>query len=140
VVSNWRDDWLYNHVLREAEKMWEWCGQVPGREVWKYVLVEEFSEADDCMCGGDVVRAWVRGPEGLREISLEEHQQHQRQLEEHDPYPFVLFDFHVRSNRKGVVIGWVQGTLCGSGTGYLVEGEGAGATLVPDPAAGGWIS
>src|SRR5262249_42712440 len=81
---DWRSDWLYSLILREADKAWDWCQSVPGRNGWKYVLVEEYSSGDDSMCRGDVIRAWVRDEGGLRPISLAEHLEHQRKLEGKD--------------------------------------------------------
>jgi hypothetical protein len=138
-LTDWRTDWVYALVFREAEKAWQWCNPAPG-EVGRFVLLEEYSSADDSLCGGEVIRAWVRNAAGLQEIGLEEHQMHLQELEKDDPYPLVLFQFHVRPSRKGVVIGTIHGAMCGSGTGYLVEGEGAAAVLTPDPEAGFWVA
>src|SRR5262249_41675065 len=96
---DWQTDWLYSLILQKADTAWEWCQSVPGRDVWKYVVVEEYSSADDSMCQGDVVRAWVRDEDGLRQISLEEHAEHQGKLDGKDIYPFVLVHFHVHPDR-----------------------------------------
>jgi hypothetical protein len=137
---DWQNDWLYSVILQEAEKAWDWCRLVPGREVWKYVLIEEYSSGDDSMCQGDVIRAWVRDEVGLRQISLAEHAEHQGKLKGKDIYPFVVFHFQVHPDRRHVIIGQTQAMLAGSGTGYFVEGSGPGARLVPDPEAGFWVS
>ena len=129
---DWQTDWLYCVILREAEKAWDWCQTVPGRDVWKYVLVEEYWSGDDSRCRGDVIRAWVRDEGGLRQISLAEHGEHQRKLEGKDIYPFIMVQFHVHPDRKHVVIGQSQAMLAGSGTGYLIEGSGREARLCPE--------
>src|SRR5262249_45271363 len=136
---DWQSDWLYSLILREADKAWDWCQSAPG-DLWKYVVIEEYSSGDDSMCQGDVIRAWVRDESGLRQISLAEHAEHQRKLEGKDIYPFVMLHFHVPVDRRHVIIGQSQAALVGSGTGYLVEGTGRDAMLVPDPEAGFWVS
>ena len=137
---DWRTDWLYALVFTKADGEWQSCQAAPGRERGKFVLLEEYSSASDSVCAGEVSRAWVRDAAGLQEISLEQHRLHRRALKKRDGFPFVLFQFHVRPDRKGVVIGTLHGGLCGSGGGYLVEGEGAAAVLAPDPEAGMWVA
>jgi hypothetical protein len=138
-VADWHSDWLYQLVFREVEDAWKWCRRVPNSKAWQYVLVEEWSAARDSMCSGRLVRAWVRDSDGLREISLEEHKQHKRKIHSRI-YPFVIVSFHIRPDRRKVVLGRREANTAGRGCGYLVEGEGETARLVRDPAAGFWIS
>lgn len=37
-------------VLRQAEELWARCNRDPDRFAWKYVLIEEYSEARGSMC------------------------------------------------------------------------------------------
>jgi hypothetical protein len=136
---DWRTDWLYGLVLRNAERWWEWCSRVPDRKVWRYVLIEEWSSAKDSMCRGKVVRSWIRDAEGLREISLEEYKQHKRKIHRRI-YPFIIMEFHIQPNRKHVVLGNRQASTAGRGSRYLVEGEGDQAELIPDPTGSSWVS
>jgi hypothetical protein len=135
----WQNDWLYALVLREAEADWEWCNLLPDRDVWRYVLIEEWSSAHGSMCEGKLVRAWVRDSDGLRQISLNEHKRHKRRIRGRI-FPFVMMMFHIQPDRTRVVLGHRQANTAGTGCRYLVQGEGVEAKLEFDPSGGGWIS
>jgi len=138
-LAPWQNDWLYALVLREAERDWEWCGQVSDGDVWRYVLVEEWSSANHSKCDGRVVRAWVRDVEGLREIGLDDHKRHRRRIRGRI-YPFVIMEFHIYPDRARVALGHRQANTAGAGCRFLVQGEGTEAELEYDPAGGGWRS
>lgn len=138
-APDWRDDWLYALVLRQAEQNWEWCRRARDRDVWQYVLVGEWSSADGAMCHGEVVRAWVRDAEGLREITPGEYGRHLQRVRGRT-YPFVLVSFHIHSDRQRVALGMHAATTAGGGCRYLVHGKVAAATLEPDPQGGAWRS
>jgi hypothetical protein len=138
-LPDWRTDWLYGLVLRDAERHWEWCSQVPDGKAWRYVVIEEWSSASASMCCGKVVRAWIRDVEGLREIGLQEYKQQKRTIHSRI-YPFVLMAFHIHPDRQRVVLGHRQASTAGRGCRYLVEGQGDGATLAPDATGGFWVS
>jgi hypothetical protein len=112
---------------------------MPDAKVWQYVLIEEWSSNNASMCSGKVVRAWIRDAEGLREISLQEYKQRKRTIHGRI-YPFVLMAFHIQADRQRVVLGSRQASTAGRGSRYLVEGEGEGANLTPDPTGGFWVS
>jgi len=136
---DWRTDWLYTLVLRNAENSWEWCSRAPDGKLCRYVLIEEWSSASDSRCRGKVVRAWIRDAEGLRAISLEEYKQHKRTIRGRI-YPFVIMEFHIQPDRKRVVLGDRQASTAGRGCRYLVAGEGDQAKLISDPTGGFWVS
>src|SRR5262245_20679107 len=139
-LADWRSDWLYALVLREADPDWEWCCRVPDGNFWRYVLIEEWSSANDySMCCGKVVRAWVRDADGLREITIDEYKQHKRKIRGRI-YPFVIMAFHISADRQRVVLGHRQASTAGTGCRYIVQGQGEGAKLETDPTSGSWIS
>ena len=138
-LPDWQTDWLYALVLREAERDWQWCSRVPDRDVWRYVLIEEWSSANDSTCRGKVVRDWVRDGDGRREIGLDEYKQHKRRIRGRI-YPFVIMEFHIQPNRERVVLGHRQASTAGTGCRYLVEGQRDEAKLERDPTGGAWIS
>ena len=59
-LGDWRDDWLYSLVLRDAEYTWacrkremQMMDDVDESPYWQYVLVEEYGDSEDSMCRGD---------------------------------------------------------------------------------------
>ena len=138
-LPDWRNDWLYTLVLREADSAWQWCNQVPERDFWRYVLVEEWSSASGAHCGGEVVRAWIRDGEGLREITMAEYEQQKRRIRGR-MYPFILVQFHIEPERTRVILGRREASTAGTGHRYLVRGEGDKASLEGDPTGGAWTS
>lgn len=142
-APDWRGDWLYALALRRADDAWRSrCDRAPKRDMWRYVLVGEWSRGGGGMCGGELVRAWVRDDAGLREISRAEYRRRQRgaSLPGSHFLRCVLVQFHIRSDRTRVILGQREATLSGHGGEYLVVGEGADAELVPDPEGGRWVS
>jgi hypothetical protein len=139
-LPDWQTDWLYALVLQRAEGYLDRCNIDPDRDAWKYVLIEEYPEAQGSRCQGDVVRAWVRDESGLREIALEEDAQLTFELEQYSIYPFILVMFHILPDRRRVVFGFMQGSRGGAGWRDLVQGEGEEATLDSDPSGGLWMS
>ena len=148
-VATWQNDWLYALVLRKAQPRWEQGDHVPeeereerrkGEKTEDYLIGEWSSaEVELGMCRGTVVRAWMRDQDGLRQISLEEYEQHRAKIGGLR-FPFVLMQFHILSNRERVVLGKTRGMLAGWGRTYLVVEHGDNASLEPDPAGGAWIS
>jgi len=138
-LADWRDDWLYALVFRRVEQNWESCSRVRDRDVWQYVLVGEWSTADKVMCRGEVVRAWVRDEDGLREVTPDEYGRHKRRIRGRI-YPFVLVSFHIHPDRQRVVFGVRQASTAGIGGQYLVRGEGETGELEADPEGGFWRS
>ena len=138
--SDWKTDWIYQLVFREVEDAWQQCLHVRKRDskVWRYVLVAETTSTFDSVCVGRTVRAWVRDESGLREIGLEEYEQHVKKIRG-SIYPFILFTFNISENRQQVAISQREASRAGFGRNYLIEGEGEQAHLVVD-AKGGWIS
>jgi hypothetical protein len=143
---DWKNDWLYLLILREAEEQWTRYRPVPDADYWQYVLVEEFSSSEGSRCAGHVLRAWKRDEIGLRKISLKEHKQHERKLEiwqrKRDSrfFPYILVVFHVFPDRQRVVKGFHHANTAGKGGCYLVRGDGTSAKLIPDPDGGFWVS
>jgi hypothetical protein len=134
---DWRSDWLYLLILAEAENEWRLCN-CDGSH--RYVVIEEWSSAEHgAHCRGQLLRAWIRDTGGLREVSMDEHQQH---IDKIDGliFPFVILKFHVPPVRRRVVIEHHRGSRMGSGSSFRVCGQGQKAQLVFDPTAGAWIS
>lgn len=84
-LPDWRDDWLYELVLRDAQETWtrrereiQRFGDAEECRYWKYVMVEEYGDSEDSSCRGDILRAWVVNDSGLSEISLNEHRLHRK--------------------------------------------------------------
>ncbi len=80
--SDWKTDWIYQLVFREVEDAWQQCLHVRKHDskAWQYVLVAETTSTFDSVCVGRRVRAWVRDESGLREIGLEEFEQHEKKI------------------------------------------------------------
>lgn len=145
-LRDWRDDWLYLLVLRDAEETWahrkremQMIDNADESAHWKYVLVEEYGSSEDSMCRGDVLRAWTVDDNGLAEIPLDEHVLHIQEIEQRI-YPFILMQFHIHPNRKNVVLGHVEASTAGSGCVYRVQGHGSNAQLLSDESFGFWVS
>ncbi len=81
----------------------------------------------------------MRDESGLRQIGLEEFEQHQKKIRG-SIYPFILFTFDISENRQQVAISQQEASRAGFGQNYLIEGEGEQAHLVVDAKGGGWIS
>jgi hypothetical protein len=79
--TDWKNDWLYSLILKEAEKQWVRFRPPPDEDYWQFVLVEEWSSCNGSRCAGQVIRVWKRDKKGLRQISLIEHRRHERNLE-----------------------------------------------------------
>ena len=145
-LGDWRDDWLYSLVFRDAEDTWacrkremQMMDDVDESPYWQYVLVEEYGDSEDSMCRGDVLRAWTVDDCGLCEIPLDEHALHLREIKDRI-YPFILIQFHIHPNRKNVVLGHSEASTAGFGSVYRVQRCGTNAQLVPNESFGFWRS
>lgn len=136
-LTDWRTDWLYGLVFRDADTSWAMCQ--PDTEYWQYVLICEWSEANGPDCCGKPLRAWRRDADGLTDISIVEYERLVRTIQNR-LYPFILVDFHISNDRKQVVLSHQEANTAGGGNRYVVQGKGEHAKLVEDPAAGFWIS
>ena len=85
------------------------------------------------------MRAWFRDNDGLNEISIQKYKQHKKKIRGRI-YPFILIRFHISPDRRLVVYGQTEASTAGSGCRFIVDGDGASATLRPDPDGGFWIS
>lgn len=142
-LPDWRGDWLYELVFRDAHKSWSEIQQVRQLRLYSagcnFVLIEEYGESDDSFCAGSVLRAWTLDANGLNEIPLDEHAVYLKEARR-EIYPFELIQFHIHRNRQRVVLGSIQGSRSGTGSVYKVEGEPSDARLVPDDEYGAWRS
>lgn len=139
-IPSWTTDQVYAILFEEVERVWDRdCKDNDHAEYWQYVLVEEWSSSDGPMCGGELVRAWVRDLHGLAEISLQEHMKHKSKIKER-LFPFVIVFFHVYPDRTHVVLCHQGADTAGGGERYIVTGDGTNIKLEPDPSGGFWIS
>jgi hypothetical protein len=144
-MPEWRGDWLYALILRQCEEYWGRCNLFPDEDWWRYVLIEEWSDAEKAWCRGEVVRAWVRDAQGLREITLRELRRHirlirPRRLIHCRFFPFILVRFHIHGDRQRVALGFLEAGTAGGGWTFLVRGEGESAELEWDQSGGAWTS
>lgn len=138
-MIDYQTDWLYALVFAHADGSWHMCCGSVSKVHWQYLLISEWSSAEDAHCRGEIVRAWVRNDDGLKEISLDQYEQHSKRIS--GPlFPFIFIRFHISSNRKHVVYNENEASRSGSGCRYIVDGEGASAKLLVDETAGMWIS
>lgn len=137
-----RDDPYYDLIFRTAEAEWEFfCRDIePDRDVWRFVLVEEYAADDTCECRGPVLRAWRRDDAGLWEITESERLDYHRSAVGRRVFPFALITFHIQPSGDRVVLGHRQATTAGIGGQYLVRRNGECLDLVPDPEGGFWRS
>ncbi|HEX8916552.1 MAG TPA: hypothetical protein VF796_29645 [Humisphaera sp.] len=138
----WRNDWLYAAVFREVDQVWNEC--LPLRDNsgrGRPVLVLEFEGSADDTVGRRVGRAWLRDERGLIELDADQRSLLLAHLwDGSDEGQVQRVTFHVAPDRRRVVWGWHFAPRIGQGTTMLVEGRGADARLVADPAAGFWVS
>jgi hypothetical protein len=142
-LPDWRGDWIYELVFRNAYKSWSEIQQT--RQLLaesagcNFVLIEEYGESDDSFCAGSVLRAWTLDPDGLNAIPLDEHALYLKEVGR-GIYPFELIQFHIHRNRQHVVLGSIQGSRSGTGSVYRVEGAPPDANLVMSSDFGAWRS